>query len=126
MPRSVKGMKHFTKSQLRRQNLTVLIIIALVIIGGLITHQVFNQSLRAINASDPTVVKVTIPRGATDKEVALLLKQHHLVRSAFVFDYYLQTHKTTGVKAGQFKMTRKMSTPQIVRNLQKRQMAKVK
>ncbi|WP_367342202.1 endolytic transglycosylase MltG [Limosilactobacillus sp.] len=119
-------MKHFTKQQLRRQNVVVLVIIALVIIACLVTHQVFDQSLRPVNPSDPAIVRVTVPRGATDKEVGVLLKQHHLVRSAYVFDYYLQTHKTTGVKAGQFKMTRKMSTPQIVRNIQKRQLAKVK
>ena len=38
----------------------------------------------------------------------------------YVFDYYLQTHKTQGIKAGRFYLKRSQSTPQIVEKLQQK------
>jgi UPF0755 protein len=49
-----------------------------------------------------------------------LLKKQKLVRNAYVFDYYLQTHKTQGIKAGRFYLKRSQSTPQIVEKLQQK------
>ncbi|WP_283583451.1 endolytic transglycosylase MltG [Limosilactobacillus difficilis] len=119
-------MNHFSKKQLRRQNTVVLIIIIMMVVLGLTIHQVFTARLAAVNTSDRQAIAVTIPRGATDRQVGAILKQRHLVRSAYVFDYYLETHKTHGVKAGTFHLRRTMTTPQIVAALQERQLAKTK
>lgn len=110
--------------QLRRQNRFVLVLILAVIILALGIHHFFNQSLQPVAVSDQRVVKVTIPKGATDHEVAQIMKSHQLVRSQYVFYYYLQTHKTAGVKAGKFKLRRSSSVPQLVDKLQQNQAAK--
>lgn len=81
-------------------------------------HHVFNSDLRPVDKSNHQRVEVVIPRGATDKEVAARLKEHGLIRNAYVFDYYLQTHKSNGVKAGRFILKKSMSTPELVDHLQ--------
>lgn len=110
--------------QLKKQNRLVLILLVLVVIAGLAIHQYFNYSLQPVDPSDHQKVTVVIPTGATDHRVARILKKHRLVRSQFVFDYYLQTHKTNGVKAGKFRLKRSASVPELAGVLQQNQAAK--
>lgn len=110
--------------RLKHQNRLVLCLIAALIIIGLAIHQYFNYSLRAVNEDDHQRVTVVIPAGATDQRVAEILKDHRLVRSQFVFDYYLQTHKTHGVKAGKFRLSRSATVPELAATLQQNRAAK--
>ncbi|WP_295747391.1 endolytic transglycosylase MltG [uncultured Limosilactobacillus sp.] len=112
-------LKHFSPTQLRRQNRIVLVVIVIMVAAALTVRQVFDHSLHPVDPTDHQRVEVVIPRGATDKQVATRLKDKGLIRSALVFDYYLQTHKSDGVKAGRFVLRRSMSTPQLVSRLQK-------
>ena len=81
-------------------------------------YQYFNYALRPVDPSANQMLSVKIPQGATDHQVGVILKKKRLVRSSFVCDYYLQTHKESGVKAGTFKLKASYSTPQIVSLLQ--------
>lgn len=111
-------LQHFSAEQLRRQNRIVLVIIVVVVAAGLLVHYVFNRSLQPVAPGDHQRIAVVINRGATDKQVANTLKNKGLIRSQLVFDYYLQTHKSSGVKAGRFYLQKSMSTPQLVSRLQ--------
>ncbi|KGL66668.1 MULTISPECIES: endolytic transglycosylase MltG [Limosilactobacillus] len=113
-------MPHFTKQQIQRQNIVTLLVIVILIVSGLIVHGWFNHELLPVDADDQTRRMVVIPKGTTDKQAGTLLKKQKLVRNAYVFDYYLQTHKTQGIKAGRFYLKRSQSTPQIVEKLQQK------
>lgn len=116
-------VKHFTKKELRRQNTIVVVILLLGFAIALGVHQVFARDLRPVDDHNHQKVEVVIGKGATDKQVAAQLKKQGLVRSAYVFNYYLQTHKSNGVKAGRFVLKKSMSTPQLVSRLQETQYA---
>lgn len=107
-----------TDERLRRQNRVVIAILVILICCGLGIHQYFNYALKPVDSSSKQTVRVQIPKGATDRQVSTILKSKHVVRSRFVCDYYLQTHKSSGVKAGTFKLKASYSTPQIVSLLQ--------
>lgn len=113
-----------SEEKLRRQNRVVIILVILLIIAGLTIHQYFNYALRPANYDDHQKVTIIIPRGATDHRVATIMKKHGLVRSKFVFDYYLQTHKMNGIKAGRFHLERSSSVPELVTTLQESRAAK--
>ena len=110
--------------QLKRQNRLVLLRIVVIVIAGLAIHQYFNYSLQPVDSSSQQRVTVVIPAGATDHRVAKIMKEHRLVRSQFVFYYYLQTHKTHGVKAGKFHLTRSATVPELAGILQQSRAAK--
>lgn len=112
------------EQKLKKQNRLVLVILVLLVAAGLAIHQYFNYALRPVSSASRQRVTVTVPRGATDDEVARILKEKQLVRSAYVFSYYLQTHKTKGVKAGKFRLTQTQSVPQIAAELQSSRAAK--
>ena len=107
------------EQKLKKQNRLVLVILVLLVAAGLAIHQYFNYALRPVSSASRQRVTVTIPRGATDDEVARILKEKQLV-----FSYYLQTHKTKGVKAGKFRLTQTQSVPQIAAELQSSRAAK--
>lgn len=108
------------EQKLKKQNRLVLVIIVLLVAAGLAIHQYFNYALRPVSSASQQRVTVT----ATDDEVARILKEKQLVRSAYVFSYYLQTHKTKGVKAGKFRLAQTQSVPQIAAELQSSRAAK--
>ena len=110
--------------RLKRQNRLVLGLIVVFVLAGLAIHQYFNYALQAVDEGDHRRVTVVIPAGATDHRVAAILKEHGLVRSRFVFDYYLQTHKTHGVKAGKFRLTLASTVPELTATLQQNRAAK--
>lgn len=112
------------EQKLKKQNRLVLGILLLLAVAGLAIHQYFNHALRPVDTTNRQQVTVTVPSGATDDEVAAILKEKGLVRSGYVFSYYLQTHKTKGVKAGKFRLSRAQSVPQMVTELQSSRAAK--
>lgn len=112
------------EDKLKRQNRLVLVLLALLVVVGLGIHQYFNYALTPVNRSSTARVTVTIPQGATDDQVAAILKKHGLIRSRYVFSYYLQTHKTSGVKASHFTLRQSSFVPQIANRLQENQAAK--
>ncbi|WP_283594308.1 hypothetical protein [Limosilactobacillus galli] len=109
--------------QLKRQNRLVIFLIGIIVVAGLAIHQYFNYSLKPVDPSSRQRVTVVIPAGATDHRVAKIMKEHHLVRSQFVFYYYLQTHKTHGVKAGKFRLARSATVPELAGVLQQNRAA---
>ena len=70
------------EQKLKKQNRLVLVILVLLVATGLAIHQYFNYALRPVSSASQQRVTVTIPRGATDDEVARILKEKQLVRSA--------------------------------------------
>ena len=117
-------MHKFSSKEIRKQNYIVLTILILLLAVGLLVHEYFNYSLKPVSTSNSRVVKVTIPQNSTDQQVSRILKQHQLVRSRYVFYYYLQTHKTHGVKAGTFNLRSTQSIPEMVVHLQESRRAK--
>ena len=117
-------MHQFSKKQIRRQNWLALVILALCLVVGICVHGYFNYSLTPVNQNSQKMKKVVIPRNSTDQQVSAILKQQDLVRSRYVFYYYLQTHKTNGVKAGTFTLKQSKSVPEITVRLQENRHAK--
>src|SRR5262249_17762998 len=67
-------------------------------------------------ASGPqTKVLVTIPRGATGTQVAELLKDKGVIRSAFVFRVLIKLRHLSGIfKAGEYNLTTNMTVSDVI------------
>ncbi len=97
--------------------ITVLVILLLfggVAGGGLLYIQ---QNLKPVEASDEEIL-VTIPKGASSKKIGEILYDHGLIRNATIFRYYNQYKGTgTGLKAGDYKLTKGMAIDQLIAKL---------
>lgn len=117
-------MHRFSSDYIRKQNYLVLVIIIILLAIGVGVHGYFNHSLKPVRPGSQQVVKVVIPANSTDSQVSRILKERGLVRNRFVFYYYLQTHKTHGLKAGTFRLQKGQSIQEITENLQESRHAK--
>lgn len=117
-------MHRFSSEYIRKQNYSVLIVIVILLGVGIGVHGYFNHALKPVNERSHQTVKVQIPANSTDLQVSRILKRHGLVRNRFVFYYYLQTHKTHGLKAGTFRLHKSQSIQEITETLQESQHAK--
>ncbi|QNQ80181.1 endolytic transglycosylase MltG [Lactobacillus sp. PV034] len=91
------------------------IILALLVIGGGI-YTVY--ALQPANRHDENVVSVHIPEGATNDEIAGILKKDGLIRNISIFKMWLKTHSVAGFQAGDFYVSPSMNNRQIVSQLQ--------
>ncbi|MFC2694410.1 MAG: endolytic transglycosylase MltG [Lactobacillus sp.] len=91
------------------------VLVLVLILGGLLYS---HHALQPYNRHDERYVAVDIPAGATDKDIANILAQKHVIRSARVFNLWLKLHSQGGFQAGKFYVSASMATPQLVSQLQ--------
>lgn len=95
------------------------IALALVVIVGLMGYRYVQTSLKPYNATAKTEITVKIPNGSTNKEIAAILQEKKLIKSATVFNYYVKTHNFSDFQAGYHVLKQSMGFEKIISNLQK-------
>ena len=66
-------------------------------------------------SDDKTPIRIVIPRGRSASQVAQELYKKGLIRSPFVFKFYVQlTGKTKNIQAGEFQLSPNLSIPEIL------------
>lgn len=96
----------------------LLLIGSILIVGATIgVRFVYNQNLRPVSVSQATQL-ITIKEGATIDEIALLLEQKNLIRSAWAFRLYVSSKEVRGaLQAGSYELSPSQSTPDIISQL---------
>ncbi|WP_155286732.1 endolytic transglycosylase MltG [Lacticaseibacillus zhaodongensis] len=90
------------------------IIIALLIIVGFMGYRYVRSSFGPVNESATATVNVKIPIGSTNKDIATLLEDRHVIKSAVVFDYYVKSRNYTDFQAGTYSLKQSMSLQQVI------------
>lgn len=110
----VKFHIHGTKKRWPRV-LIALIIASLLVIGGAVVaiRKVYDSNLRPISASQKSQL-VTIPLGASAKEIGGILKKANLIRSSWAFEWYVRNQNLRdNLQAGTYSLRPNLSIPQI-------------
>ncbi len=103
----------------RRRGLVILVVVVVLLGGAAVGIGAFYTW--ATGASGPqSRVEVMIPQGATGTQIADLLKQKDVIRSAFVFRLILHVRHLSGsFQAGQYTLTTNMSVSAVLDALKK-------
>ena len=92
-------------------------LISLVVIGVLISRQVYDNDLAPVSDSQQRQI-FTVEKGSTVKEIAVDLEDAHLIRSAWAFQLYVHSKElNTQLQAGTYALSPSQSTPDIVTTL---------
>lgn len=94
------------------------IIGVLVVVVGILGTVYVHNALEPYNANDDSEVKVKIPIGSTNKDIAYILEKKKIIKNATVFNYWMKTKSITDFRAGNFYLSPSMSLDEIVRQLQ--------
>lgn len=97
--------------KLKYKILLVVIIAFILLVTALITTYKYLEG--PVNKKETIDVQITIPKGASVKEIAKELKDNHLIRSEILFRLFVrQTNHT--LKAATYQLQRNMSLKQII------------
>ncbi|HWT56095.1 MAG TPA: endolytic transglycosylase MltG [Candidatus Microsaccharimonas sp.] len=98
----------------RRIVMLLLVLILLTAAGLVAVHHIYNQGLKPVSSVQATTV-VTVEKGSSSKDIAKLLADKHLIRSAWAFELYIHS-KNLGDKlqAGTYALSPDQTTPQII------------
>ncbi|KRL01359.1 endolytic transglycosylase MltG [Liquorilactobacillus capillatus] len=97
----------------------VLVIVLLVITVGVIGYRYVNRGLQPLDSKSDEKIEVKVPIGSTTKQIGSILEDKKVIKSGFVFDYYVKTKKYGQFKAGYYELKPSMTLKQISQKLQK-------
>ena len=105
-----KKIRHLPK----RLQLLVLIVLTALVIGAVISQYIYHRDLRPVSSIQKSQI-VTIASGASLKQIANLLKEHKLIRSAWAFELYTHAHSlSSSLQAGTYALSPSQTTGQII------------
>lgn len=90
------------------------VILAVMVLSVVIIRRTYEQNLRPVSTSQQTV-RVTIPTGASVKEIAQLLDEADVIRSAWAFEWYVRNHDAReALQAGTYPLRPSQNVEEIV------------
>lgn len=92
--------------------------IILVVLFGLIGYQYVTTSLEPLDKNDQTEKVIEIPTGSSSKDIAQILQNNNIIKSAIVFSYYVRMNNETGFQAGNYEFSPSMPLDTIISQLQ--------
>lgn len=97
----------------------IAVIAVLVILVGAFGYRYVKQALQPLDSSSNKRIEVQIPVGSNNKQIGAILESKKVIKSGFVFDYYVKTNKFGNFKAGYYSLSPSMTLAQISKSLQK-------
>ncbi len=122
-PISVDQEKQFeqeleTKAAHKLTKWILSIIGVLVVVVGIFGTLYVHDALQPFNTSDKSELKVKIPIGSTNKDIAVILEKNKIIKNATIFNYWTKTKSLTDFRAGDFYLSPSMSLDEVVHQLQ--------
>lgn len=94
--------------------IVIVVILAIGIGGALVARRIYTNELRPVKTGQ-TSKSITIPKGATLKETAALLKKEGVIKSDWAFAQYVRNKQAEDeIKAGTYDLSPSQSVQEIV------------
>lgn len=118
--------KEKKKMARRKEDRVVSKIVAIVVAALIISIAVFGFSfyrywqsgLQPLNKNDDHLKQVHIPYRSSTKDIGSILEKDKIIKSGFVFSYYVKMNNLTDFQAGYYQMSPDMTLDQIASLLQ--------
>lgn len=94
------------------------LIMVLVLAVGWQGYQYFSQSLQPLDLKSQKTVEIKIPIGSSSKQIGNILEEKKIIKSGFVFNYYVKKHGYDNFKAGYYEFKPSMTLKKIAEKLE--------
>lgn len=107
------------KSANRIIHWTIGLLIIVFLFFCFLGYRFVQKSLKPLDPTSNENIEVKIPIGSTNKQIGDILQKKHVIRSGFVFNYYVKSKRLGAFKAGYYDFKPSMSLATISNELQK-------
>lgn len=98
---------------------TIGILLLVILIFCLWGYHFIQRSLQPLDPTSNQSIDVQIPVGSSDKQIGYLLQKKNVIRSGFVFNYYVRSKHLNNFQAGYYRFKPSMSLAEITTDLKK-------
>lgn len=95
------------------------VLLVLVVILGFVGYRYVSTSLEPLDPKSEKKISVEVPIGSTSKEIAKILEDKNIIKSALVFNYYVKTNNAADFLAGFYQLSPSMTLDELITELQK-------
>ncbi|KRL40696.1 endolytic transglycosylase MltG [Liquorilactobacillus nagelii] len=95
------------------------LIVILIAVIGFQAYHFFNQAMKPLDPKSEKITEIKIPIGSTNKQIGNILEDKKIIKSGFVFDYYVKKHNLGQFKAGYYELKPSMTLKTIAKKLEK-------
>lgn len=125
MDKSIDTATHETKKRNQRHDredqvakkivwLIVTAVMCIVLVVGFVVVTNVSYNFQPYNANDKNKVEVEVGNGYTLKDLAELLEEKKLIRSASTFNFYIKTKDVGSLQAGYYSIAPSMTFDEII------------
>ena len=111
---------HVTRRRpwLRRALLAIGLLIVVLVLATLAVWRFYNQNLKPLSSGSAAAQEITVDSGASPRQIANLLHNRSIIRSAWTFEAYIR-HEGLGedLQAGTYNLSASQSVQDIVSQL---------
>ncbi len=94
-----------------------LALLSIVLIGSLIIFNYMSKGLKAYDPKSEEMIEVEIPIGSGITNIAAILEEEGVVKSARLFKYYVKFNNESKFQAGTYELSKAMTPDEIVKSL---------
>lgn len=81
-------------------------------------YHYISDGIKPLNPADKKAKSVSIPSGASSKQIGIILEKDGVIKNATLFQYYTKFKNFTGFKSGYHNISPNMTLSAIAKNLQ--------
>lgn len=111
-------MKNRRKTKSRK--FSIFMLLCIILVGGFFVQKYYNKSLGAMEADNPSDIKVIIPSSTSTTKIANILYENGLINNQFIFKYRVKSKGVGGkLKAGEYTLSTGMNLDTIIDSITK-------
>lgn len=112
----VRNQRHAREDQVAKKIIWLIVttVMLVVLVVGVIVFNHVNYNFQPYNKEDNVKVEVQVERGYTLRDLANMLEEKKLIRSASTFNFYLKTKDIGNLQAGSYQISPAMTFDDII------------
>lgn len=112
----VRNQRHAREDQVAKKIIWLIVtaVMLVVLVVGVIVFNHVNYNFQPYNKEDNVKVEVKVDRGYTLRDLANILEEKKLIRSASTFNFYLKTKDIGNLQAGSYQISPAMTFDDII------------
>lgn len=93
--------------------IVVSVLVMCIVVAGISFYFYFKEGLEPLNKNNKSLIQVEIPSGTTSKGIGSILEDKKVIKSGFVFSYYIKKNNLSDFKAGYYQFSPSMTLSEI-------------